>query len=69
MRTVSRTPSPTVLLRISDGPHHMHRAFNDFTQAMESAEAFASAGFAVAMVSATGQFLMRFEPRLQRAAI
>jgi hypothetical protein len=47
----------------------MHRAFNDFTQAMESAEAFASAGFAVAMVSATGQFLMRFEPRLQRAAI
>jgi hypothetical protein len=47
----------------------MHRSFNDFGQAVKSAEAFAGAGFLVSMVSATGQFLMRFEPRFQRAAV
>ncbi len=67
--TVSRSLSPTILLRISDGSYHMHRSFNDFAQAVKSAEAFAGAGFAVAMVSATGRFLMRFEPRAKRVAI
>ncbi len=55
--------SPTILLRISDGNVHMHRSFNDFPQAERSAQAFAGAGFAVAMMSATGRFLMGFEPR------
>jgi hypothetical protein len=69
MHTVFRSPSPTVLLRITDGTCHMHRPFNDFTQAVKSAEAFAGAGFAVALVSATGQFLMGFEPRVHRLAV
>jgi hypothetical protein len=47
----------------------MHRSFNDFSQAVKSAEAFAGAGYEVAMVSATGQFLMRFEPRVHRVAV
>ncbi len=55
--------SPTILLRISDGSVHMHRSFNDFPQAERSAQAFAGAGFAVAMISATGRFLMGYEPR------
>jgi hypothetical protein len=55
--------SPTILLRIGDGSVHMHRAFNDFPQAERSALAFAGAGFAVAMMSATGRFLMGFEPK------
>jgi hypothetical protein len=69
MHTVLRSPSPTVLLRITDGTYHMHRAFNDFTQAVKSAEAFAGAGFAVDLVSATGQFLMGFQPRVHRLAV
>ncbi len=63
MREIKRSASPTILLRISDGSVHMHRSFNDFPKAVHSAEAFAGAGFAVAMVSATGRFLMGFEPR------
>ena len=63
MTTGSRSPSPTILLRITDGGAYMHRAFNDFNLATRSAEAFAGAGFAVAMHSATGQFLQRFAPR------
>ena len=55
--------SPTILLRISDGSVHMHRSFNNFLQAERSARAFAGAGFAVAMMSATGRFLMGFEPK------
>jgi hypothetical protein len=47
----------------------MHRAFNDFGQATRSAEAYAGAGFAVAMISATGRFLMAYEPRPQRIAV
>jgi hypothetical protein len=47
----------------------MHRAFSDFTQAMSAAEAYAGAGFVVAMVSATGRFLMGFEPRCQGIAV
>ena len=58
-----RSSSPTILLRISDGQEYMHRAFNDYSRTVRSAEAFAGAGFAVAMVSATGRFLMRFEPQ------
>ena len=61
--------SPTVLLRISDGSCQMHRAFSDFGQAVRSAEAYAGAGFMVAMISATGRFLMCFEPRWQRIAV
>ena len=65
-----RSASPTILLRISDGSVHMHRSFNDFPQAERSAQAFAGAGFAVAMMSATGRFLMGFEPKgAARAAV
>jgi hypothetical protein len=60
--------SPTVVLRISDGSYHMHRSFSDFSQATRSAEAYAGAGYAVAMISATGRFLMSFEARRQRLA-
>ena len=60
--TMKRSTSPTILLRISDGSVHMHRTFNDLPQAERSAEAFAGAGFAVAIMSATGRFLMGFEP-------
>ena len=64
--TLSHSASPTLLLRISDGSAHMHRAFNDFGHAQRSAEAFAGAGYAVTMVSATGRFLMNFEPAPRR---
>jgi hypothetical protein len=69
MTTNTHSESPTILLRISDNAFHMHRSFNDFTQATESAEAYAGAGFRVAMMSATGRFLMAFEPRGQRLAV
>jgi hypothetical protein len=55
--------SPTVLLQISDGPCRIHRAYCDFDQAVRAAEAYAGVGFAVNLVSATGQYLMGFEPR------
>ncbi len=61
--------SPTVLLRISDGSCQMRRSFSDFTQAVRAAEAYAGAGFMVAMISATGRFLMGFEPRWPRIAV
>jgi hypothetical protein len=63
MSAVRTSASPTLLLRISDGTVHMHRSFTDFQQATRSAEAFAGAGFAVSLFSATGQFLMGFQPR------
>ena len=63
LRAVRRSSGPLILLRISDGSVHMHRSFDDFPQAIRSAEAFAGAGFAVAMISATGRFLMGFEPQ------
>ena len=63
-----QSASPTIVLRISDGSSHMHRAFNDFAQAVRSAEAFAGAGFNVAMMAATGRFLMGFEPRARGRA-
>jgi hypothetical protein len=69
MPIVPRANFPMILLRIGDGTHHMHRAFNDFGKAVKSAEAFAGAGFRVSMVSATGQFLMCFEPRFHRLAV
>jgi hypothetical protein len=59
--------SPTILLRITDGTYHMHRAFNHYGQAVRSAEAYAGAGFTVAMISATGRFLMSFEPGSPRS--
>ena len=61
--------SPTILLRISDETFHMHRSFNDFVDASRSAEAFAGAGYNVAMISATGRFLMAFDARRQRVAV
>ena len=61
--------SPTVLLRISDGPHQIHRAFSDYSHALRAAEAYAGAGFVVAMVSATGRSLMRFQPRWQGISV
>jgi hypothetical protein len=64
-----QSTSPTILLRISDGTFHMHRSFTDFSQASRSAEAYAGAGFTVAMISATGRYLMGFEPRGQRVAV
>jgi hypothetical protein len=66
MATNSHSESPTIFLRISDGMIHVHRSFTDFTQANRSAEAYTVAGFSVAMISATGRFLMAFEPRCQR---
>jgi hypothetical protein len=69
MTTASHSESPTILLRVSDGTFHMHRSFGDFSQALRSAEAYAGAGFRVAMISATGRFLMAFEPRNQRIAV
>jgi hypothetical protein len=57
------------MLRISDGTFHMHRSFSDFSQACRSAEAYAGAGFSVSMISATGRYLMGFEPRGQRVAV
>ncbi len=64
--TAARTSaSPTLLLRISDGTVHMHRSFSDFHQATQSAEAFAGAGFAVSLFSATGRFLMGFQAKRQ----
>ncbi len=69
MWTTKGQSSPTILLRITDGSVHMHRSFNNFPEALRSAEAFAGAGFSVAMISATGRFLMAFEPRGTRAAV
>ena len=70
MFTNRRSASPTILLRITDGSVHMHRSFNDYLQAVQSAEAFAGAGFSVAMISATGRFLMGFAPKKgNRAAV
>ena len=65
----SQSTSPTILLRISDGHFHMHRSFSDFSQAYRSAEAYASAGFRVSMISATGRYLLGFEPRGRRVAV
>jgi hypothetical protein len=61
--------SPLILLRVSDGTFHMHRSFGDFDRAIRSAEAYAGAGFSVAVISATGRFLMGFDPRRQRVAV
>lgn len=69
MEREKHSNSPTVLLRISDGTSMTRRSFSDFAQALRAAEAYASAGFMVAMMSATGRFLMGFEPRFQGIAI
>ena len=69
MATGSHSDSPTIVLRISDGNFHMHRVFNDFAQASRSAEAYAGTGFDVAMMSATGRFLMGFGARRQKLAV
>lgn len=69
MRTTIHSDSPMVLLRVSDGTFHMHRSFSDFSQATRSAEAYAGAGFHVAMISATGRFLLEYEPPNHRIAV
>lgn len=66
MPRASHSCSPTVLLRISDGTFHIHRSFHDFSQALRSAQAYAGAGYSVAMISATGRYLMGFDPRSRR---
>ncbi len=58
----SRSQSPKIVLRISDGRRLVRQVFTDYGQASRSAEAYARAGFMVDMVSATGRFLMDFEP-------
>ncbi|WP_337173836.1 hypothetical protein [Paludisphaera sp.] len=62
MTSESRSQSPTVVLRISDGTQSMRQVFADFAQASRAAEAYARQGFLVDMTSATGRFLMDFEP-------
>ena len=69
MKTTSHSDSPTILLRVTDGTFHMHRSFSDFGQATRSAEAYAGAGFTVIMMSATGRFLMSFDPASRRIAV
>ncbi len=69
MAHARQSSSPTVLLRISDGSCQMKRTFSDFGQAVRAAEAYAGAGFAVSMISATGRFLMGFQPRWQGIAV
>jgi hypothetical protein len=69
MSASSHSESPTILLRVSDGTFHMHRSFNDFGQAIRSAEAYAGAGFRVAVISATGRYLLGFDPRHHRIAV
>jgi len=66
MPRTAHSASPTILLRISDGTFHMHRTFNDFGQAVRSAEAYTGVGFTVAMISATGRFIMAFRPEVSR---
>jgi hypothetical protein len=58
-----------VLLKISDGDTVMRRAFADYGQAVDAAEAYAGLGFWVAMVSATGRFLMVFAPSWPKMAV
>lgn len=58
----SRSQSPKIVLRISDGRRLVRQVFTDFGQASKSAEAYAREGFMVDMMSATGMFLMDFEP-------
>lgn len=62
MRARMSSLSPSVVIRISNGTFHTHRAFSDFGQAVKSAEAYAGAGYSVAITSATGQFLFGYEP-------
>lgn len=64
-----RSASPTVLLRIRDDAIEMRRSFSDFAQAVLAAEAYAAAGFTVGMISATGHFLMDFQPRWPKLAV
>ena len=66
MLRLPHSASPTIMLCIRDGSFQMHRAFNEYSQAVRSAEAYAGAGFTVAMISATGRFLMAFQPGHQR---
>ena len=65
----SRTESPKIVLRISDGRRLVRQVFTDFGQASRSAEAYASEGFMVDMMSATGRFLMEFEPFQRGVAV
>jgi hypothetical protein len=69
MSARSSSSSPTVVLRISNGTFHTHRAFCEFGQALKSAEAYSEAGYSVMMVSATGRVLFGFEPQARRVAV
>jgi len=61
--------SPTIVLRIHDGAGRTCRAFTDFSRAVRCAEAYAEVGFMVDLVSATGRFIMGFEPRRHEIAV
>ncbi len=69
MANEARSNSPTVMLRIRDGSREMRRVFTDFAQASQCAEAYAGAGFMVEMISATGVYLMGFEPCRHEIAV
>lgn len=69
MPRTMHSASPTILLRITDGSFHMHRAFNNYSQAVRSAELYAGAGFSVSLISATGRFLTAYEPQSRRAEV
>jgi hypothetical protein len=69
MRNETRSQSPTIILRISDGTRLVRQVFADFGQASRSAEAYAREGFMVDMMSATGTFLMDFEPLRRGLAV
>ncbi|WP_165249161.1 hypothetical protein [Paludisphaera soli] len=69
MRNETRSQSPTIILRISDGTRLMRQVFADFGQASRSAEAYARDGFMVDMMSATGTFLMDFAPLRPTVAV
>lgn len=68
MSNEPRSQSPKIILRISDGRRLMRQVFADYGQARTSAEAYARDGFLVDMMSATGRFLMDFEPLSASAA-
>ena len=66
MMNHDHSESPTILLRISDSSFHMHRSFNDFGQAIRSAEAYAGA---VSQLAASTAQAMKGDQAAARLAI
>lgn len=69
MAKPTRSNSPILVLRIHDGPFQACRVFADFHGAIRCAEAYVDIGCRVDLVSATGRFIMRFEPRRREIAV